>query len=200
MTKLCTLFALVLWLGGSAFANTDPTNEKVGRLHFQAGEDLYRAGRYNAALAEFKKGFSLTGRPAFLLNIAQCERKLENLDAARESLAGFLEADPDSPLVPEARSVLAEIDAALKKRAEAGPKKVTPVNPPTDSSKNGNAELILKEPIERAPTPVYKKWWLWTAVGVVAVGVGLGVGLGVGFSSRGSSFPSNHTFSALNQQ
>jgi hypothetical protein len=31
------------------------------------------------------------------------------------------------------------------------------------------------------PTPVYKKWWLWTIVGVVVAGaaVGLGVGLGL---------------------
>jgi hypothetical protein len=27
--------------------------------------------------------------------------------------------------------------------------------------------------------PVYKKWWLWTIVGGVAVATGVGVGLGV---------------------
>ncbi len=31
------------------------------------------------------------------------------------------------------------------------------------------------------PTPTYKKWWVWTTVGViVVVGVGLGVGLSLG--------------------
>jgi tetratricopeptide (TPR) repeat protein len=38
-------------------------------------------------------------------------------------------------------------------------------------------------------TPVYKKWWLWTTVGVVVVGVGLGVGLGLGLRSTA---PSTH--------
>lgn|GEM_PF-3748502 len=28
--------------------------------------------------------------------------------------------------------------------------------------------------------PVYKKWWLWTVVGVVVVGAGVGLGLGLG--------------------
>ena len=32
------------------------------------------------------------------------------------------------------------------------------------------------------PPPLYKKWWLWTAVGAAAVGIG--VGLGVGLAAR----------------
>jgi tetratricopeptide (TPR) repeat protein len=52
-----------------------------------------------------------------------------------------------------------------------------------------NAALTASAPARRESTPVYKKWWLWTAVGVVAVGVGLGVGLGLGLSS---SPPSAH--------
>ena len=34
--------------------------------------------------------------------------------------------------------------------------------------------------------PLYKKWWLWTAVGVVVVGAGLGLGLGLGLSKTSS--------------
>ena len=35
--------------------------------------------------------------------------------------------------------------------------------------------------------PVYKSWWLWTAVGVVAAGVAVGVGVGVGTRSNDPS-------------
>jgi hypothetical protein len=35
----------------------------------------------------------------------------------------------------------------------------------------------------RVDKPVYKKWWLWTIVGGVAVGAALGVGLGLGLSN-----------------
>ncbi len=31
--------------------------------------------------------------------------------------------------------------------------------------------------------PVYKKWWLWTVVGVVAAGAAVGIGVGVTQSS-----------------
>ena len=43
----------------------------------------------------------------------------------------------------------------------------------------------------RSHTPVYKKWWLWAAVGAAAA-VGLGVGLGVGLAP-GPSAPSATT-------
>jgi Tetratricopeptide repeat len=38
---------------------------------------------------------------------------------------------------------------------------------------------------DRKGAPVYKKWWLWTAVGVVAAGAA--VGLGVGLTARSGS-------------
>ena len=42
-----------------------------------------------------------------------------------------------------------------------------------------------------APTPIYKKWWLWTAVGVAAV-VGVGVGVGVGYAlPNDAAFPAS---------
>ncbi len=36
------------------------------------------------------------------------------------------------------------------------------------------------------PKPVYKKWWLWTIVGVVVVGGAVGAGVGIALS--GASF------------
>jgi len=38
---------------------------------------------------------------------------------------------------------------------------------------------------EVGETPIYKKWWLWTIVGVAVVGAGVGVGLGLHFSNSG---------------
>lgn len=36
-------------------------------------------------------------------------------------------------------------------------------------------------------TPIYKKWWLWTIVGVAVVGAGVGTGLGVYYGTREDS-------------
>ena len=39
------------------------------------------------------------------------------------------------------------------------------------------------------PRPAYKKWWVWTLVGVVVAGAAVGVGLGLGLPP---SPPSSH--------
>ncbi len=54
------------------------------------------------------------------------------------------------------------------------------------SSKSGSSA-------EGSSTPIYKKWWLWTIVGVVAVGAGVGAGLGVHYSNSGDSAPTMPT-------
>jgi hypothetical protein len=41
--------------------------------------------------------------------------------------------------------------------------------------------------------PTYKKWWVWTIVGVGVAGIALGVGLGVGLQHSFS--PNLGTFS-----
>jgi PEGA domain-containing protein len=46
------------------------------------------------------------------------------------------------------------------------------------------------EPIVTSSSPIYKKWWFWTAIGVVVAG---GVtGLAVGLTAGGSSIPDGH--------
>jgi hypothetical protein len=39
----------------------------------------------------------------------------------------------------------------------------------------------------RDAQPVYKKWWLWTIVGVAVAGAGVGIGLGVSHASSSST-------------
>ncbi len=66
-----------------------------------------------------------------------------------------------------------------------------PATTTTTAPAASGADLTATAPTTSERTPVYKKWWLWTAVGgVVVVGVALGVGLGVGL--HGASAPSSH--------
>ncbi|HVZ75559.1 MAG TPA: hypothetical protein VHJ20_24465, partial [Polyangia bacterium] len=50
------------------------------------------------------------------------------------------------------------------------------------------ATLVSTPPANEGDSPVYTKWWFWTAVGVVVVG---GVVTAVALSSGGSSSWSN---------
>jgi tetratricopeptide (TPR) repeat protein len=48
---------------------------------------------------------------------------------------------------------------------------------------------IVRVEVEKKSTPVYKKWWLWTIVGVAAVGLGVGLGVGLTAGDDGVSGP-----------
>jgi tetratricopeptide (TPR) repeat protein len=72
--------------------------------------------------------------------------------------------------------------------ATTAPPPSTP--PPAATTTSGPPALTATAPEKK--TPVYKKWWLWTAVGVVAVGAAVGVGLAVGLQPS----PPNSTLGA----
>ena len=96
---------------------------------------------------------------------------LEKLMVDKQSLA----APPDHALSPDAKPVVEQ-------------KAATP--PPTPVT---NAPSVTAAPsVATAParTPVYKKWWLWTAVGVVAAGAAVGVGVGIA-SQKSAAFNAN---------
>lgn len=70
----------------------------------------------------------------------------------------------------------------------------TPSTPTTTTSAPA-AAVTASAPEKSERTPIYKKWWLWTAVGVVAVGVGVGVG--VGLAAGGSTPTASTTYGTL---
>jgi hypothetical protein len=65
----------------------------------------------------------------------------------------------------------------------APPEAVQPPSAPAASMAAGSVAET------RAPTPVYKRWWLWTVVGVVVVGAAVGVGVGVAASRSTATTP-----------
>ena len=87
--------------------------ERTARAHFQAGEARFKAGAFDEALAEYQAGYDAKPLPGFLVNIAQCQRRLGDLKTARATYQKFVLVAPDSPLVPQVRSMIAEIDGLL---------------------------------------------------------------------------------------
>jgi tetratricopeptide (TPR) repeat protein len=110
---------------------------------------------------------------------------------------------PNSTLRPDGQPVPAtEINPPSAPQEAAAPPEpaaaavATPLSPTTPAappSSEASAPTVAAPAavLTDAPPkkPVYKKWWLWTAVGlgVAAVGVGLGVGLGLGLSHAPTS-------------
>jgi hypothetical protein len=94
--------------------------EAVARQHYQRGELHYSASHFVEALAEYQAGYDAVPLPGFLVNIAQCQRRLGDLGRARVTYQKFVLVAPDSPLVPEVRSLIRELDKLLA-GAPAGP-------------------------------------------------------------------------------
>ena len=90
--------------------------------HFQAGEARFKAGAFDEALAEYQAGYDAKPLPGFLVNIAQCQRRLGDLKKARATYQKFVLVAPDSPLVPQVRSMIAEIDGLLAEASRRSPR------------------------------------------------------------------------------
>src|SRR5439155_25872279 len=75
---------------------------------------------YADALDQFKAGYAAFPLSGFLVNIAQCQRKLEKLDDAAASYQQFLDGDnDDSRLRAEVQEALAEVRAEIDRRGLA---------------------------------------------------------------------------------
>jgi len=153
----------------------------------------YNLQRWDDALVMFQRAYEELHEPAFLFNIAQCQRQLGQYAAANRSYRAYLAALPDAANRDQARN-LAEKMARLSEAEHpiaptpapmTSPTPVVPrVEPATVGAKaaddGSSADLRLTQVAPRSrPTPVYKRWWLCTAVGVVVAGAAVGVGVGL---------------------
>jgi tetratricopeptide (TPR) repeat protein len=127
-------------------------------------------------------------------NRAEVEGRIAALEAAlRNAPAPAPQPDPGVAAARPAGAARSSGDAgaarssgdagAARSSGDAGAAKlgVGSARPDSDAS-----TTLVKPatPVERKRTPLYKKWWLWTAVGGVVV-AGAAVGLGVALSSHG---------------
>ena len=194
----------------AALAATDDNTEAARRL-YESATRHFDLTEYEAALNDFKEGFRHKDDPVFLYNIAQCYRLMNQNDEALKFYRNYLRRAPNAPNRDEVERRIATLQEsiAVAERARQTPPQGT--LPPTGTpakdigqqarggSSNATSHpaagsesgvVVATAPPPRASqSPVYKKWWLWTAVGVVAA-AGVGVGLGISLSQQSSrSFP-----------
>jgi len=151
-----------------------PEAEKEARAHFQAGEAHFKASAFDEALAEYQQGYDAKPLPGFLVNIAQCQRRLGDLKKARSTYQKFVLVAPDSPLVPQVRSMIAEIDGLLEKEPEKSAAEPDADAKPAVAMPAPAAPVLVASASAPAPAastePRRRRWWLWGAVGAVVVG------------------------------
>jgi len=160
--------------GPTPKAAADPALEEAKAL-FGEAQGLYDLGRFDEALEVYSKAYEVKPLPAFLFNIAQCHRNLENWERAVFFFRRFLEAKPETPNRAEVEALVLKLEAKLAEieeaeRAEAERKRLEALS----------AAALLSGGSSTVPDPkkksVVKRWWFWTIVGVAVVGAGAATG------------------------
>jgi tetratricopeptide (TPR) repeat protein len=203
---LSTVIALaVTSLGATAALAAPNAAEREARRHFAEAELSYRAGHYADALAEYQAGYAATPLPGFLVNIAQCQRRLGDLKTARATYREFVLVAPDSRLVPEVQTLIKELDTLIADLAAgrsgetagavgtdgAGVHATDPSAPALSLTPAAlaAAPALVAAPVSASsetPRPRSRaRWWVWGGIAVAAVAGG--VVTGIALSSPGTS-------------
>jgi tetratricopeptide (TPR) repeat protein len=176
---------------GAAIANADEGADRAeARRHFESGLAHFNLREYRQAVDDFQAAYRLRPDPVFLYNLAQSFRLANDPEQALYFYRAYLRTSEDAPNrheVEERIAVLEKLMADKQKMATPPDQTLAPTNkpvsPPSPPPAAAAASSSVPSPVEDrglARTPVYKKWWLWTVVGVVVVGTAVGVGLGIG--------------------
>jgi len=173
---------------------------REARAHSDLGAVAFERGRFREALVEYEKAYEAAPIPELLYNIGRCHEGLRETAEAIAAYRRYLAARPDAEDRAELEAHVAELERASRspssEAAPAPPPKPAPATTAPESPKPviapARAIPLVGSAPEREPrTPLYKRWWLWSAVSAVAIGAGLGIGLGVALhpSAAGTSFP-----------
>jgi tetratricopeptide (TPR) repeat protein len=99
-------------------ASEDHANVDVARLHFRRGVNLYRAGAYDAAFAEFTRAYESAPNHRILYNLAQVQAERHDYVEALGFFRRYLDEGAES--VPaeradEVRSEIAELEQRISR-------------------------------------------------------------------------------------
>lgn len=183
-------------------ARAESPAEREAREHYTSGQKLFDQARYADALAEFQQSYALSKYPALIYKMALCQDQLGRSAEALESYESYLKADPETSRRAGVEERIAKLRETLHPSAAWPPggaaKEPTSSQQPSSSSatsspaaqqqSSSSSSAEVSKPASKS-TPLYKKWWLWTIVGVVAVGAAVGIGVGVTASQQSSFSP-----------
>jgi tetratricopeptide (TPR) repeat protein len=125
-------------------------NPARAKVAYKEGLLQYNLGEYAKALEKFKAAYLELPDPAFLFNIAQCQRQLGEYGPASKSYRAFLrEANVPNRTRDEVQRLILDMDEAVRDaRAKAPP---TGMQPP--STEIGKTEPPPPEPPKPEPPP-----------------------------------------------
>jgi tetratricopeptide (TPR) repeat protein len=157
---------IVIFLaGGRALAD----DGKLARQHFEDGSRLYDLGKFRDAAREYEEAYKYKPDPALLFNIGQAYRAAGDAGDALTAYKSYLRKVPEAPNRKEVEGHIEKLQRLVDEQHKTPPPPAPVAEPPTPQPQ---PQLVATAaPAEKQP--VYKKWWLWTAVGGVIVAGGV---------------------------
>lgn len=140
------------------------------------GYEHLQAGRLEKARRAYEAAYSRRADPKLLYNLGRVLHKSGRSAEAAGYYRRYLDAGAEGN-EEQRRKSQQYLQQATKEAASQ------PFVPLARRSSVGATGTPADRSASSPPTPVYKKWWLWTIVGGAA-GIALGVGLGVGLATR----------------
>lgn len=154
-------------------------DEKRAREHFEEGRLAFTEGRYDDALLHFRESYTLSHKPQLLFNIGNVLDRLRHDEEAISQYEQYLSEVPAAENREQVESRLAVLRRSVEERQQA---QATLVPTPqevaaADVTPAVSGPVAPVAPVSQSETrPLYKKWWVWTAVGsavVAAVVIGV---------------------------
>ena len=133
--------------------------------HYLRGKAAFQEADYDRAITEYSAANRLLPMPEMNFNLGQAHRLAGHCEAAGEAYRRFLAVQSTGPLADEARRYLIPCPPPPPPDAVA-PTQVPPAT-----------VALVAGPAPPVSQPVWKRWWLWTAVGVAVVGGSVGIGV-----------------------
>jgi tetratricopeptide (TPR) repeat protein len=166
----------------AASAYADRSSEARG--HYEKATSHFAVGEFAEAAIEYQAAYKLKADPALLYNAAQSYRLANNPEKAVILYKNYLQLYPNESNAEDVRRQITKLREAIAAAEKAKTSPPTDTNEPkqlpavtappavTTSSPASEpvARAVASAPAPRRDTPVYKKWWLWTIVGVVVAG------------------------------
>jgi len=172
MTLPRLLLALCFTVLAARVATADDSALRTAKRHFERGEKLYALTKFGEALDEYQKAFDAKPIPDFLFNIGQCYRNLGEYDAAIFSYQKYLKLAPDAPNRDKVEQLISELEAK-KDQSDSQRLGLVRTRPAEQSAPADPAEPTQSSG-ERSPDhQVYKRWWFWTGITVLAAAGGV---------------------------
>jgi len=185
MVLASLLVAMIVGAAEPALAQSK-AEIKAAKQAYSRGEKAFQNGQYEESLVEFEKGYGLSQKELFLLNIAYAHEKLGHLEEAIDYYDRYLATglEPDERAEVEAR--VAEVKAAMPPPT---PPPARVVMAPEKTENPLLAEKSVETKAKPTSVPLTERWEFWVGVGaVVVLGIVIGVAASGGpeFQSRGS--------------